>query len=115
MAKQRQRKPELIDCHDCGNGVSFSATTCPYCGSIEPRGPFIHSKRDLRRLRAEERNDHNILVCTLACGGGGAFYGLVIASSPLWKILLGLGYGSLGVLIGVPIAFVINMTRHFVR
>jgi hypothetical protein len=87
--------------------------SCPHCGSVEPRGPYIHSRRELRRLRAEERNDHTPMV--MVCGMGGVLYGIVMASSPLGKILLATGYGCLGVLIGVPIAFIINMTRHLGR
>lgn len=109
------KRPELTSCHDCGNNVSFSAVSCPHCGSIEPRGPYIHSRRELRHLRAEERNDHTLMVMVLACGIGGVLYGIVMASTPLWKILLATGYGCLGVLIGVPIAFIVNMTRHLGR
>jgi hypothetical protein len=108
-------RPELTSCHDCGNRVSFSAASCPHCGSIEPRGPYVHSRLELRRLRAEERNDHTLMVMVLACGIGGVLYGIVMATSPLWKILLATGYGCLGVLIGVPIAFIVNMTRHLGR
>ena len=111
----KARKPELITCHDCGNGVSFTAANCPRCGSMEPRGPYIHSRRELRRLRAENRNDNTLLIAPLACCAGGAFYGVVMADSILWKLMLGLGYGSLGLLVGVPIGFVINMTRHLGR
>jgi hypothetical protein len=55
------------------------------------------------------------MVMVSACGIGGVLYVIVMASSPLWKILLATGYGSLGVLIGVPIAFIVNMTRHLGR
>jgi hypothetical protein len=109
------RKAELIECHDCGSGVSFSAVDCPHCGSTEPRGPYRHSARELRRLRAEERNDHTLMISVLACGTGGALYGAVMASTLFGKALLGTGYGCLGLLIGVPVAFVINMTRHLGR
>jgi hypothetical protein len=61
------KRPELTSCHDCGSGVSFSAMSCPHCGSTEPRGPYIHSRSALRRLargRAQrshfDRNDFGL-------------------------------------------------------
>jgi hypothetical protein len=109
------RRTELINCHDCGKGVSFSATVCPHCGSVEPQGPYVQSVRELRRHRIEARNDRTLVVAVLSCGLGGLAYGLVMASSLVGKMLLGSGYGLLGVIIGVPVAFVINMTRHLGR
>jgi hypothetical protein len=106
---------ELINCHDCGRAVSFSATTCPNCGSLEPGGPYIHSKREQRRFRGEARNDYTLLIAVLACALGGALFGAVTASGMFTAILFGLLYGCLGALIGAPIAFVINMTRHVGR
>ena len=109
------QRTELIDCHDCGKDVSFSALACPHCGSVEPQGPYVHSARELRRHRIEARNDRTLVVTVLSCAIGGLAYGLVIASSVVGKIVLGSGYGLLGIVIGVPVAFVINMTRHFGR
>jgi ribosomal protein L40E len=112
---KKARFQELISCHDCGGRMSFSAAACPHCGSTEPRGPYIHSRSELRRFRAEERNDRTLAISVLACGAAGAFYGVAIASTTLWKALLGTGYGCLGLLVGVPVAFIINMTRHVGR
>jgi hypothetical protein len=109
------RRTELINCHDCGKGVSFSATACPHCGSVEPQGPYVHSVRELRRHGVEARNDRMLVLTVISCGLGGLAYGLVMASSVVGKIVLGTGYGVLGIIIGVPAAFVINMTRHFGR
>jgi hypothetical protein len=53
---------ELISCHDCGNGVSFTALACPHCGSTEPSGPYIRSRKEARRYRIEERNDRILIT-----------------------------------------------------
>ena len=105
-------RTELVNCHDCGRPISFSASTCPNCGSLEPGGAYVHSKHELRRFRGEARNDHTLLVTVLGCGLGGALYGAVTASSIFTAILFGCLYGCLGALIGAPVAFVINMTRR---
>ncbi len=106
------RQTELIRCPDCGNAVSFSASSCPHCGSTEPRGPYVHDVRELRQHRIEERNDRNLMVAVLACGALGALFGALTASSLSWALVAGTGYGGLGMLLGVPVAFVVNMTRH---
>ena len=109
------RKPELIACHDCGKAVSFSAASCPHCGSSEPQGPYVQSRRERRRHRREERNDHTVMMAVLGCSALGACYGAITASGALWKVVAGTGYGSLGLLLGVPVAFIINITRHLGR
>jgi hypothetical protein len=111
----REMRAELIHCHDCRRPVSFSAVSCPHCGCTEPSGPYVHSKKELRRFRAEDRNDHTLLVTTVGCCGGGALYGILLSSSTLGAILAGLGYGVFGLLVGVPVAFAINMTRGLLR
>jgi hypothetical protein len=109
------RRQELIDCHDCGRAVSFLANSCPHCGSPEPSGPYVHSKKELWRLRIEQRNDTNLLVTMAACAGGGALYGALLGGAGLWSILGGLFYGVVGLLVGVPVAFAINITRGLLR
>jgi hypothetical protein len=111
----RETRAELIDCHDCRRLVSFSAVSCPHCGCTAPSGPYVHSKKELRRLRAEDRNDHTLLVTTVGCCCGGALYGILLSSSTLGAILAGFGYGVFGLLVGAPVAFGINMTRGLLR
>jgi hypothetical protein len=110
-----EMRAELIDCHDCRRPVSFSAASCPHCGSIEPSGPYVHSTKELRRLRAEDRNDHTLLVTTVACCCGGALGGILLSSSTFGAIMAGIGYGIVGLIIGVPIGFAINVTRGLLR
>jgi 4-hydroxy-3-methylbut-2-en-1-yl diphosphate synthase IspG/GcpE len=105
-------KPELIQCHDCGAPVSFRAVSCPRCGSIEPSGPYVMNRREKRRHRIEARNDRNLMLATIGCTVGGVLFGVLTSSSPLGAVGLGTGYGLLGLLLGVPVGFVINMTRH---
>ena len=111
----RELRAELIDCHDCRRPVSFGALRCPHCGSTEPSGPYVHSKKELRRLRAEDDNDRMLAVTTVACTGAGALYGILLSSSTFGAILAGIGYGVVGLLIGVPIGFAINLTRRLLR
>jgi hypothetical protein len=108
-------KAELIRCHDCGSAISFSASSCPRCGSLEPRGPYVHSRREQRLHRIEERNDRNLMMSVLGCGALGALFGAITALSPFGAVVAGIAYGCLGVLLGVPVGFVINMTRHLGR
>jgi hypothetical protein len=75
----------------------------------------VHSRRELRRHRGEARNDHTLMVSVIACGLGGALYGAMTASGALSAILFGIAYGSLGVLVGAPVGFAINMTRYLDR
>ena len=51
---------EVISCHDCKRLVSFTAISCPHCGSTEAAGPYRFSKREARRYRIEDRNDNNL-------------------------------------------------------
>lgn len=111
----RERRAELIDCEDCGKPVSFSAKSCPHCGSAEPSGPYVFSRREARRLRLEQRNDSNLVVTTVACAGGGALYGVLVSTNTLGAIIWGVGYGLTGLLVGVPIGFAINFTRRLLR
>ncbi len=109
------KKAELIKCHDCGGAVSFRAANCPHCGSVEPAGPYVFNKKEARRHRLEERNDRNLVVVTLSCGLIGALYGAGGHATASGAVLAVVGYGMLGLLIGVPLAFAINITRHLTR
>lgn len=104
---------ETISCHDCGKPVSFSAVSCPRCGSAEPNGPYRHSRREIRRHRIEERNDGTLIMLMLALGTIGAFYGAKTGSNWLSEAAFTLLYGFVGVVVGVPIAFAINVTRNW--
>jgi len=103
---------ELVVCHDCGGGVSFTASSCPHCGSTEPTGPYVHNRQELRKLRIEAANDRRLVIVTLACCAIGFAYGAVMGpggTASVWGVL---AYGFVGAVIGVPAAFVINVTRH---
>lgn len=106
---------ELTGCHDCGGRISFRAPSCPHCGSPEPSGPYVFSREDLRRHRIEYRNDINLAVTSLACAAAGGLYGAIVSSTGLGAILHGLIYAGLGLLVGVPVAFAINVTRGLLR
>ena len=95
--------------------MSFRAASCPHCGSPEPSGPYVFSRKEIRRHRIEYRNDINLVITSLACAAAGGFYGAIVSSSGLEAILHGLFYGLLGLLVGVPIAFAINVTRSLLR
>lgn len=112
--KQRQQ-PETIGCHDCGNAVSFTAKACPSCGSTEPSGPYLMSRREVRGFRREARNDHNLAVFTLICGLLGAIYGYETAASLFGSILALCFYGAIGVLVGVPIGFAANIWLNYLH
>jgi hypothetical protein len=102
---------EIISCHDCGKVVSLSARRCLNCGSREPAGPYRPSKRQARKFRIEERNDRGLATTSLALGLLGACYGYAASSSTLGAIFATFTYGFLGILIGVPIGFAINLLR----
>jgi hypothetical protein len=113
MRMSQANRRELIGCYDCGQGVSFTASFCPHCGSTEPAGPYVQSRRELRKLRIEVTNDHRLVTVTLACCGVGAFYGAVMGPGGLVSLWSGLAYGLVGAVIGVPAAFIINVSRNF--
>jgi hypothetical protein len=115
MSHMSSRKTELIGCHDCGGRVSFRAANCPHCGSPEPSGPHVFNRKELRRHRVEYRNDINLVVTSLACAAAGGFYGAIVSSGGLAAVLHGVLYGALGLFVGVPIAFAINVTRGLLR
>ena len=67
---------------------------------------------EARRHRIEERNDRNLVIVSLSCGLVGALYGASGSASIFAAAVAGLSYGLIGVVIGVPIAFAINITRR---
>jgi hypothetical protein len=116
---------EVISCHDCRRPVSFSAAACPHCGSREPAGTYQFNKKEARKFRIEDKNDNYLVKTTLLLGVIGMLYGIVVGqrSESSWYgvqsaiiVMSAVGYGLLGVLVGVPVAATINMyrsARHF--
>lgn len=107
----QNKRRELIGCHDCGEQVSFSAAFCPHCGSTEPSGPYIQNARERRKLRAEAMNDRRLVTVTLICCAIGAAYGAVMAPGGIASWWGALSYGFIGAVIGVPAAFIVNVSR----
>jgi uncharacterized membrane protein YeaQ/YmgE (transglycosylase-associated protein family) len=97
--------------HDCEKPVSFSATACPQCGSIEPREPYRHNRREIGRHRIEERNDRTLILFMVVLGATGAVYGAKTGSTWVDEVAFMLLYGFVGVVGGVLIVFAINVTR----
>jgi hypothetical protein len=106
---------ELIDCHDCGNAVSFSATTCPHCGSREPAGSYRMSAGERYLLNIERRNDRDGAIVAGTAGAIGALYGAASSASLLGAIGWAIVYGAAGLMVGIPVAFAVNITRRLVR
>ncbi|KWV57270.1 hypothetical protein AS156_40170 [Bradyrhizobium macuxiense] len=97
--------PELTDCYDCDSPISFSAITCPHCGSTEPSGPYRHSRKEQKRLGAEARNDNRMVFITVVC----IAVGIIVAALTGHGIFFAASLGVLGALVGPPVAFVVNM------
>lgn len=104
-------RQELIGCHDCGEAVSFSAGNCPHCGSTQPCGPYVLSVGELKRHRIEEKNDRRLVAVTALCCVLGVAFGVLTASGPWSAIMGGLGFGFVGLAVGAPAAFIINVGR----
>ena len=103
-----QQPRELIGCEDCGGAVSFSAASCPHCGSRDPTGPYIHSPRERRLHNIEGRNDQTLMSMLVLCTGIGLFFGAVTGGT-----LPAIGYGLVGAIIGVPAGFIVNVCRRW--
>jgi len=86
--------------------------SCPHCGSQEPSGPHLLSPQEIRRHRIEQRNDRTLALAVVGCAAAGAFYGIVMSASQIGAVLAGCGYAFVGMVIGVGVGFVINMTRN---
>ncbi|UFZ06201.1 hypothetical protein LQG66_07845 [Bradyrhizobium ontarionense] len=71
----------------------------------------MQSRRELRRLRAEAVNDRRLIIVTLGCCALGVLYGALIGPGGAAAWLGALAYGFVGAVIGVPAAFIINMSR----
>jgi RNA polymerase subunit RPABC4/transcription elongation factor Spt4 len=103
----------LIDCYDCGNPVSLSARQCPQCGSKDLAGPYRSSEKAARRNGVEARNDRFLILMIAVFGTVGAVYGIEAGSSWMRETVGALLYGFVGVVIAVPIAFAVNITRNW--
>jgi hypothetical protein len=75
-------------------------------------GPYVHSRQELRKLRIEAKNDRRLVVVTLACCAIGLTYGAVMGPGGTASLWTSLAYGFVGAVIGVPAAFIVNVTRH---
>jgi hypothetical protein len=104
---------KLIDCHDCGRPVALSARQCPQCGSKDLAGPVRASRRAERKVGAEARNDRTLIWMMAILGAIGAFYGVETSSTTLGAIVTSVVYCLVGMVIGMPIAFAINVTRNW--
>ena len=101
------KRQELIGCHDCGEAVSFSAAACPHCGSRDPSGPYMMSRKEKRLHRIEQRNDQTLISMMVLCTGIGFFFGALTGGA--WPAV---GHALLGTLIGAPAGFVLNLSRR---
>jgi hypothetical protein len=59
----------------------------------------------------EGKNDRTLVVCSLVLGAIGACYGYAVSAGAFSAILWAPLYGLLGLMIGVPLAFAINLMR----
>lgn len=100
-----------MDCPDCGNKLSRSARHCPLCGATELHGPPQLGRRAPRIIGIEDKNDHTLVTCALTLGAIGACYGYAVSTGPISAILWLTVYGFVGLMIGVPLAFAINLIR----
>ena len=101
----------FMDCPDCGSKLSRSAARCPQCGSTELHGPLRLGRRAPRMIGIEGKNDRTLVVCSLVLGAIGACYGYAVSAGAFSAILWAPLYGLLGLMIGVPLAFAINLMR----
>lgn len=106
---------KLIGCHDCDHLVSPSALACPNCGSKQPFGPPILHRKRPPIYNVEARNDRNMIVFACVLGGLGAACGFATSAGPISAALLATSYGMIGILVGVPLAALVNITRRLWR
>lgn len=101
----------LVDCPDCGSKLSRSAHRCPQCGATELHGPLRLGRRAPRIIGIEGKNDSTLAICSLTGGALGACYGYAVSSGAISAMVWVPLYGLLGLMIGVPLAFAINLMR----
>jgi len=98
-------KDEMVPCHHCGRAIYFTAAECSHCGSREPGGPDVFSRKEICQPIFEARNDHTLAMTTLACGAGGIMYGSLKSG-----ILAAIAYGLFGLAAGLLIGLSIVIT-----
>jgi hypothetical protein len=86
--------------------VSFSAISCPRCGSREPVGAYVTSARERRRSGSGWENDRTLIGMIVLSSGIGIFCGALIGDKGT-----AVGYGLVGAGIGASAGFIINLTR----
>jgi hypothetical protein len=69
------------------------------------------SRRAAKRIGAEQRNDRTLILLMVLFGAVGAFYGVETSATLFGKVTFAVLYGFVGVCIGVPLAFALNVTR----
>jgi len=106
------RIQNLIDCHDCGHAVSANAAACPSCGSRHPFGLPKLGRRRTPIHNVEARNDRNVIVIAGTLCALGASYGFATSSGPWTATMFSVAYGTVGILVGVPVAALFNITRR---
>jgi hypothetical protein len=99
----------LVRCLDCNEVVALSASWCPRCGSKAYFG--VHKQRHAR----EATNDSVLIGTTVATLLFGIVHGIAVRSGTLSAIFNASWQGALGLLVGVPIGFAINIIRSFGR
>ena len=101
---------EMVPCYHFGRAIYSSAAECSHCGSREPGGPDVFSRKEIRQGVIEARNDHTLAMTTIACGAAGLLYGFLNSG-----ILAALGYGLFGLVAGVLIGLAIVITALIIR
>ncbi|RZN11013.1 hypothetical protein CWO91_10350 [Bradyrhizobium genosp. SA-3] len=81
-------------------------------GSRQPFGPPILDRKRSPIHNVEAPNDRNMIVIAGALGGLGAAYGIATSSGPWMAALFAIAYGTVGILVGVPFAGFLNLTRR---
>ena len=109
----RSGRSELTACYDCEGRVAFTAAACPHCGSTQPQGPYVHNARERRLFDIERQNDWRLVKMTIGCCALGVSYGVIMAPGPWRATIDGLGYGFVGLMIGVPAAFIVNFSKRW--
>jgi hypothetical protein len=103
-------KGEMVPCYHCGRAIYSTAAECSHCGSREPDGPCVSSRKEIGQRVIEARDDHTLAMTTLACGAVGLLYG-----SLKFGILAALACGLFGLAAGVLIGLALIVTSWIIR